>query len=267
VPTDVSAPPTPLAVQVRLDYVLTPDSARVVYSDLGLAPRLFSAPLGGGSAIQLSTWLQNLHFELVPGGQRVLFTSLGQLSSVPVDGSQPAVQLATGVSSMLDVESTPDSTHVVFESSGLSVIPIDGSAPARLLTAASLWKFELAPDGEHAVFLDGSNRLRTVNVHGAPVVTTVSAPGMDCRSFVIGAASRRALVRSWVQAEDRDDLYVVDLSARRPPERISSQQAFDGVSQMWLTSDGQRALYLSNDEHLQGKELFGVLLPKAVRRR
>ena len=82
---------------------LTPDGARVLYR-VGAAPvELFSAPVGGGTAVKLSpptTAFGVSSFAIDASSGRVAFLrawvspSLYELWSAPIDGAQPAVRLS-----------------------------------------------------------------------------------------------------------------------------------------------------------------------------
>jgi len=166
--------------------------------------RLLSGPIDGSSpAVLLNdatsvAGARTSFFELTRDGQRVVYVATQnavnrrEIFSVPVDGSQPPVQLNPPVGGGRMVyyavapRLTADGTRVVFagdlttdEGFGLWVAPVDGSAPALELWSPprnrEVKLIELTPDSRQAVFtadLDGgAHRLHVVPLDGssAPV--------------------------------------------------------------------------------------------------
>ena len=173
-------------------YEFSSDGKYVVYiadDDEDGIPDLFSVPVNGGPAVNLSEGLVNegglSSFKITPDGKTVLFTvsqivdyNLLILHSVSIQGGQRK-QLVNSINSGPDSFSileryfvTQDSKNVVFQGfeivqidetfdfvfdSYVSVIPINGGTATRLSgelleQGGDVESFQLSADGQHVVY-------------------------------------------------------------------------------------------------------------------
>ncbi|MBM7843226.1 hypothetical protein [Herpetosiphon giganteus] len=141
--TNLSSQYTDPEGQVR-SFQITPDGQKVIYTYAATYTGftgLWSIPSAGGTGIRLDNphpdYPVDLRFFISPDSSRVVFVT-NNLFSVPVDGSQPEVQInnySYGRVNIPSIEITPDSSKVVYRAwSGnnmqhaLLSTPIDGSA-------------------------------------------------------------------------------------------------------------------------------------------
>ena len=166
----LTAPLAPGRELVRLQA--SPDGQRVVYTAdrdaLGVY-ELYSVPADASQApVELNPPLVlggdvfPLFFRITPDSSRVVFLAdatvngLNKLYSAPIDGSQPAVQLADlTVVGLFQI--TSDGNTVVFASDAMYSVPVDGSTePLQLSGPAALGQpmtdYQLSPDGQWVVF-------------------------------------------------------------------------------------------------------------------
>ncbi len=176
VPIDGSSAPTELATAFR-NYRLTPDGHQVVYFDSSGSGLHRIASDGSGSPVPLSPH-SSTGLSLSPDGARAVHgdSTLG-LYSVPVDGSEPAVELFPQSGSILSFEVSPDSMRVLLhhevsvsgvETQRLYAIPIDGGTPT-LLVESTTETFEpvgITEDSQRAVYIVELDRLFSLPLAG-----------------------------------------------------------------------------------------------------
>lgn len=176
---------------------LTADSRRALFT-VDERGTLFAVPIDGASPYQgIAQADTDVPFQVSADGTRAVFTLRGgwpdyspALRSVRTDGSEAAIELvaADPQAHVLEYAIEAGSQRVVFlrgDADGLAPrelfsIPIDGSAPAVRLSPRHLGdpggtgprtaSFQIAPDGQHVVFLveqEGApNRLYSVATDG-----------------------------------------------------------------------------------------------------
>lgn len=256
VPADGSAPP--LRIQssapypVHHQWVLTPDSARVVYVTEG-----------------------SIRFQ---GG-------LGHVYSARLDGSAPPVALnspaaACGVGNHVV---SPDSRWVVFRrvdiarGVGLYRVPIDGSAPAVRLHDA-------LPAGAEVVifhpyttplFTPDSSRVVYRLEQAAPDLTELFSAPLDGSSAPVKLndeverfvwmvrlspdGTRLAYLASAASFDDPSSLFSVPVAGGAPPERLNAALVADGsVVSLRIAPDGGSVVYMAQAERLDRYDLFSV---------
>jgi hypothetical protein len=186
VPTDGSAPPVRVSSNLGMTgsiesrFEVSTDGTRVLYrADPRVNGRieLWSVPLAGGTAIPLNAPLPSsgdVHdFVIAPGSERAVYLSAvssiasQELFGVPLDGSQPAVQLSTTPAFRSLIPSfriTPRGDSVVYlsdqivdERFELFAVPIDGTrspvpVSGGLASGGDVVAFELTPDGNRVVY-------------------------------------------------------------------------------------------------------------------
>ena len=225
----------------------TPDGARLVFladPERDEVFELYSVPASGGTRVKLNGPLDPSedvywYFLLItPDSSRVLFVvtangaTVGRLMSVPVDGSAPAVELATGRFRFSDVRLSPDSTFVIFrEGPGLTARTIDASAPAFALTPTlpsgrNVYHFEVSPTANRIVY--------DANANDAQV----------------------------------DDLFAVDIAPGALPIQLdpplTSGGSLEAVYSMYetgpfrISADGTTVVYRADQQTDDVFELFGV---------
>lgn len=241
-------PPLPASHLVTA-FEIGSDDLRVLYTRdrivldnyggaIGIVQDLFSVPVGGGTALQLSDpsasfGLQflGLFSRLSPGGQHVLFQSSEwtPLFSVPMDGSLPPV----AVGADWEAEIAPDGNHMVFRTFG------DAASPARLVGAT--------PRGENRVPLNMP-----------PLLGATNGDVLDFRATPDGL---QIVYRDG--ARDPARLHVVSPGGRAPARLLSDPTSLYGEvpnGLYWLSPDSQRAAYLSRDEITRRYGLHAVSL-------
>jgi Tol biopolymer transport system component len=188
---------------------------------------------GTPAAIELNGGLQMRSIErssVSPDGTRAVFAAElpsspadVRLFSVPLDGSQPPVQLAPLDPDAYDFSVTPDSTRVVFLSTGLFSRPIDGSASA--------------------VRLDGA-----------------IVPGREVTNFLVSADSTRVVYTSDENAATVSELFSAPIDGASPAQRLNPPFAADR-DVLFITlrlSAAGRVLYVADQDAADVFELYSV---------
>lgn len=167
-------------------FRLTAGGSRIVYRadhDTDEQLELYSVPTDGSRIATklngaLDAQVDVYDFTLTPDGAWVVFRRLIQagnvrISSAPVDGSQPAVDLSSSIPwSVLKYQITSDSSSVVVHAgSNIYSLPIDGSASAQQLDGSMIAGADwvCTPDDGHVVFLSGFPNDFTRGLYCAPL--------------------------------------------------------------------------------------------------
>lgn len=233
-------PNPPSGGQVDIDFQITPDTARVIYTgDLETdgVRELFSSPVAGPAdqAVKLnSTLIENgvvEFFKVSPDGSRVVYKAdqdmdeVDELYSVPIDGSAPAQKLSGELTAGGDIDFgiafwiSPDSTRVIYRADQevdgyfeIYSVPMDGSqAPVKI---------------SGGLFSRGISPLFTPN--GDTVVFTAAmSPSLSDH-----------------------DLYATPTDGADPPTRLNEPLFVAGstVSEMKLSAQADRVLYIAQQD-------------------
>ncbi|MFH1227404.1 MAG: hypothetical protein V1701_05825 [Planctomycetota bacterium] len=102
-----------------------------------------------------------------------LVTSSGNLMSVPITGTTPAL-LGNGVSGW---SVTPNKKNVLFQTNtgALKTVPVAGGTPLELATDVAVW--QSAPDSSRIVYLTAGNNLKSVPITGGATAPIAGAVG------------------------------------------------------------------------------------------
>ena len=249
---------------------------------------LYAVPITGGAVLELSAGVAGRAIteeQSSPDRTRMLYranhddASSQDLYTVPIDGSQPPVNLTAALP--LAVQGflfDPLSGRVVFRvyAAGgtyqLYSAPSDGSASAVRIdppgaTEGVQADFAIAV-GSRVVFLSDPGTPERHQLYCAPVDGSAPAlplnsplpPDGRVHSFVLDGARARALYRAEQNIDDVTELYLVGVDGSAPPlvrstvhEHVS---AIGGVERMVPTPDGTRALY--SGQEVPGRGIYTV---------
>lgn len=222
---------------VRVGFVITPDSTRVLYradQETDEIIELYSGPIdGSGSPVKLNATSGvgggvGLGLSVTPDSARVLFRGnlesefVFDLYSALVDGASSAVRLSDGLGVAADVTTqtvSMDGTRVVYiadreidevfelyetsTTGGASTIKLNGPLPPSSAVDGDVEAYEISPDGAWAVYLaDGA-------------------------------------------VDDLLELYSVPTDGRSPPVRISGVPTtpYDVRDDFWIAPDANTVVY------------------------
>ncbi len=271
---------------------VSPDGERVLYiadQTTDEVYELFSAPSDGSSApVKLNGTLAGElsrvpgSVQLGPDSARAVYRAsqetfgVFELYSVSTDGSGGPIVLNGALVQGGDVDPgfqiTADSARVVYVAdetvdgrSDLHSVPLDGSASAILL-AANVDGFDLAPDGDFALFVRGGE-LHVVAVDGSSSPVEVAAPG-DVSGFLIAPGSEHVItyVPRW-----GSDLYWLPIHGSSPPQPLSgpldvSGGASGGTRSFQIRPDRRAVVYLADQDERSVVELYAAPLGPPPRR-
>ncbi|MGJ8696457.1 MAG: hypothetical protein ACSHYF_09070 [Verrucomicrobiaceae bacterium] len=270
-PLDGSAPPRLLysVSEFSLFPDISPDSSRLVYSNCD-DDRFYTIDLNGEAPpIDLGEHHSDypLTTGISPDSSRLVYRdALGNLYSVLLDGSSPAVRLnARNTGSVLEPTRTlpsfvisPDSSLVIYrggrewDSEAYSV-PLDGSQQPRLMENVGDF-FTITPDSSRVVYREkyehpGPAQLFSVplDLSTAPVDLTGSLAAQKSvdSTFVVSADSSRAVFLIG------DDLYSVRVDGSETAVKLSS---FGPVDSFKVSPDSSYLVYEAD------RELYSVPL-------
>jgi len=262
-------PPFDLFASV-LDYALTPDETRIVYTThlftvpfTGFKTALFSRPLAGGPSLRLSPedWSISSDFVVSPDGRFVVYHSFvggdSELYAAAVDVAGSSVLISPPVRYRDPLAVTADSRHVVFfASSHLYSSPIDGSAPPLLLSAAAPSLLLLTHDSARAIVL-AQGILSSVPLDGSsPASLSPAGVVKDVRMTGDGG---RVVFRLDRDAPGKFELFSAPTDGATPAIRLSPDMPETGdVLQFALSPDGARIAWRADattDGHF---DLYGA---------
>lgn len=288
---------------------ITNDNQRVVYlARAEVSSReLFSVPVDGSALpsrihapLAASAYVESA--VLSPDGSQVLFvvadsptSAVRTLHVASTDGSGAPLRLDA------PTVTTPTVARPVFTQDGayavyggvqttegrfdLHVVPVDGSAPPSVLASGPTFggHFEAGNDGEHVLFVGGTNgkRLWSVPQDGSAPALELSGPmvsggglgsGNDDRIFQSPDGAWIAFVAD-KETRSLNELYVVPVDGSSAARKLSGPlgtagnvgpdsfpatddaHLFDAVE---FTPDGTRVLYIADATVYQVNELFSV---------
>lgn len=308
-----SAPVDGSAPQVKLNgalvaggnvsrFQISPFSTHVTYAadqDLDGVEGLYGAPIAGGASVLFSAGVAGrsiVDARISPDRARMVYRAnhgpAGRYSlfSVPVDGSQPPLDLCASIPGG-DVGggflTDPLSGRLLFRVAegggtfGLYSATNDGSAPPlRLGPAGSSVGIEanrfVIASGSRALFLAESSGQPGLELFSAPLDgSTAASPlhppliaGGSVHSFVLDAAGGRALYRAEQDIDDLIELFVVPVDGSTPPELRSTirehPSTVGNVFSFALTPDGTSAVYRAHE--VSGDGLHAVNLEGSPQR-
>lgn len=242
----------PLNLSLSGNFVVSPDSSRVVYAQNlgGGLQGLFSRAVGGGPAAvrldaggSVASCAGGVTFAISPDSSRVAFLENdGELYGAPIDGSASRVQLSAG---------------------GVRSCAAGGAFPLALPISADgrvLYFADAEVDGEFALYsvpVDGSAapvRLNEALVCGGAVET-----GVGLQPAVAGAS---AVYLADQDLDEVRELYVVPADRSQSPARLNAPLSADAesgdVAAFELAPGGAFAVYLADPDEDERLELFSV---------
>lgn len=252
----------------------TPDGSRMIYladQDVLGVHNLYSVPVDGSSPpVDLSGpgnhYVPVAQRQLSPDGAWLVYARDYVLTSVQVDGSGAAVELAPSAGTF---RITPDGTGVCWIGAGPRLYrrPIDGSAPATLVAEVdcecSAGEIAISPDGEWAVHI-GSFRLTppppyefftglfSARLDGSGgFIPLVSLDEPHVRKFALTADSSRAVFFGEIAdgfGGSVSALYSVPLDGSAAPLQLTDPNPDTSLS-FELDPSGGRAVYEQNGIH------------------
>jgi len=276
VPTDGSRASVRLTIDqtldawVRDDFEITSDAERVVFlrspSQVSSSNSLFSVPLTGGQApVHLAT---SAEFEVSPDGRRVIYQVGAALNTIPVDGSQPALDFGLPVRSFLI---GPASRFVYFFNDiDLYSAPIDASSSPTLLsngippgTVAS--GLELSRGG--AIYFVGPFRgigrdLYGAAIDGIPGPRPLNPPfpaTTEIRACAVSQSTGRVVFVADPDQDSTNELFSVRLNGSGSLIQLNPPLVSGGdVTGFELSPDGETAVYLADQDQDDVHELYAV---------
>ena len=262
---------------------ISADATRVVcIAVVGTALELTSVPIDGrpGSAVLFDVPTPSEHFvsvELASDARTVVFETFantrGALHRAPIDGSQPAIELAETIPNG-NVHSA-DSLYVFFQTvAGHNSARIDVPAAPVQLASHSAVAFEVTADSTRVVYegFEGTNyrlQLFSVPIDGgkAPVRLHPELPyGGAVENLGPGprmsSVTGRVIYRASLERRDQFELFSAPVDGGAGLLRINGQLPIGSVEgdvwRMALSSDGVHAVYVADQETDQVVELFSV---------
>jgi Tol biopolymer transport system component len=250
-------------VDVQSDFRVTADGSRVVYLAAeypSVLQRLHSAWTDGtGHSIPIEPpppggFSTSHSYLLSPDGAWIVARFQGSaetyLYSSPVDASAPSVRLdGAPVPDALTVSVygvTPDSTHVVFASTGSSsslyIVPIDGSLTPRWLDDGGAWNLAFGPDGTRVVYAKGvapQRGIYSLLLDGSQGPTLLGLQGSGHTILVSPDSSR---VVYGLTNGSATELYGVPIDGSVAPVQLNAP-SHGSVFDYRLSTDGARVVY------------------------
>lgn len=258
-------------------FVVSPDSARVLYMEAG-RDELLVAPVDGSSGplalTAINTMAYNLGISASTG--RALFEMWGGSApglhtfSVPLDASAPPVLVADG-SYLL----APGGDRVLCFTSVLVNAPVDGSAPPVVLTpqvsinggGPGPYLVRLTDDGEHVVFgaADPNHadvRVRAVPFDGSGPMVVLSPGGPfvnagDVLDFRFADGGARVVYQGGQAIYDVPELFTARVEGHPAPTRLFPARSF-ALSRFEVTPDGGRVVEWRTFYALQSAPVDGT---------
>jgi len=302
VPFDGNGPP------VRISA----DGARVVYvadQDTNDVFELYSVPIDGSSpptklASMATGWDIDLQYQrgflISPDGSTVVYLARNdpnhnELFRVPIDGSQPPVQISE-VSflfhQIIDWSFSPDGSVIVYQGfSGttpveLFRVPTDASSPPIRLHPAygsenHVDDYAISPDGTRVAYLadvttDAADyndpvELFSVPIDGSAAPIKLNPPitrdgSIDGRGFAISPGGSRVLYVADQDAYEVFELYSVPLDGSLGAVKLSGAMVSGGdvldessaIRPFAFTPDGTRVVYRADQTTNEKRELYSV---------
>ena len=246
----------------------TADGTRVVYSADGYGGTdLFVGFVNGSKAAEALTTLGENRFvgdfQITQDGERVLYVAgtihyQAQLYGMPLDGSQPPVQLSQlpgGGGIIFDVQVDRQGNRALYtaeEITGVRTlfsVPIDGSAPAIRISRAmdgDVTGFQISPDGTTAVYVAESERFRLFRVpmDGSASPIQLSRADLYLKpEFLLDPQGTRVVYQARVLSFYGYRMYSVPLDGSAGSQLLSP--AFAHAEDPRITPDGRTVLYRS----------------------
>ncbi len=251
-------------------FLITPDSARVVYSNAG---GLFSVSILGGAAASLGAGTTT--FAVSPDSARVVFRLGSDLFSVPIGGGSATQLDGVGLTVAPFFRISPDSTRVVYHAGAASAaelysVPIAGGGSTKLngalvsggnVTPAAS---RISPDSTRVVYIADQDADEVFELYGVPVAGGAATklngflvPGGDVASFVISPDSTRVVYLADEIIDNVTQVITFELSGTGGRHFLSSVGPGETVSAFSLSPDGSRLVYRADQDADEVFELYG----------
>lgn len=157
------------------DFALFPDGETVLFALAGGGTtRVLRSRIDGGQPVEeLLSWPDTVRMHLAPDGSWVVLAGPAGLYAWPLDGHQPAQRLDLGATDFPHVVLTPDSSRVLFATSGagagLFSAPLDASHATVSLGAGVVSSLELTHDGMGVLYLADTDAAYGDELYHAPL--------------------------------------------------------------------------------------------------
>ena len=296
-PIDGSATPTKLngplvfGGGVYADPQVSPDGTCVVYRaelDASNVIELFSVPIDGGVApVKLNGPIViggdvTGPFAISPDGQWVVYVAeqdddrVGELYSVPIDGSEAAVKLSIPLAFgdfLREFQISADSIRVVYRATinknDLFSVPIDGSFPSVQLNSASVSTgFHVTADATRVVYIadedtPGVRELYSIPIDGSSSSLKLNAPlvsGGDVNIATLSLDDARVVYRADQDTDNVWELYSTLLDGSGTTVKLNGPLVSGGwVSNFFqISGDSATVVYLADAETAAVNELYSV---------
>ena len=276
-PIQLSKPASNGAIYLYLTRI-SPDSQRVIFparEDANTPFLLFSTPIGGGTLVQLGGAPEageEIRQVTIPNdSSRVVFYSAadrppgGHISSVPLDGSAPPVQLSQPLQGIQAVGTpllSPDGKRVVYEfqegdgekqQTSLYSVPVGGGTPVMLQAPFPSYNYprsiRLTPDSRLVVYnrratLTARNELFSVATTGGQpqqIAVPSDYEQIDGLLFFVSGDSKRVAFAAY--KERLPNLLSAPLDGGASVLIATNAGAYGAGIPFRITPDGQRVVY------------------------
>jgi Tol biopolymer transport system component len=206
----------------------------------------------------------------VNGSYRVVFTTSGDLWSVPVEPGT-ATDLAPGMS-VTSFEVSPDGDGVVFIAAGeLSHVPTLGGSVATLndplVAGGEVADFSIAADSQSVVYRADQETDEVRELYAVPMAggatQKLSAPlvagGQVQDDYVIAPDIRTVVYRADQEVVGRFEIYEVPAVGGVPIKLNAELPPGGSCLSPQLTADGLRVVYIADQDNDEVFELFSAL--------
>jgi Tol biopolymer transport system component len=252
-------------------FLVTPDSARVVYSN---ASGLFSVPIDGGTSTSLGP-TGSISFSVSPDGARVVYRIGSDLFSVPIGGGSSTQLDAAGLAVSSVFRISPDGARVVYHASAASTlelysVPIVGGSSTKLNGSlvsggnVSPGATRISPDGTRVVYIADQGADEVFELYSVPIAGGTATklngplvPGGDVASFEISSDSTRVVYLADEILDQVAQVIAVSISGNGGEQFLSPLGPGETVSAFSLSADGTRVVYRADQDADEVFELYG----------
>ena len=278
-------------------FLISPDSARVVYYAYDGVMDAWSVPIDGGTPIRLRPFVTVVGSQVVhgqgtplisPDSERLLFfanfsnLAYFDLWTARLDGTGAIVRLteSTANTSFLGVTGfSPDSTRVLYIRSleedltnrELYSVPSAGGSAVKLngvLTpGGNVWNYLFSPDSTRVVYFGPQQIVGITELYSVPLAGGGATKLNDVLPFPGGVSDptispdgARVVYRANRDTADVDELYSVPLAGGAVTKLNPSLPTGRDVTALAIAPDSSRVVYLADQRLNDVQEVFSVPL-------